>query len=266
MHGLKSEEDAENKAVKVTLLQLPTNTKMYNTGASLERWCQKRPRLKSTKKADKSSEKSQEGDTKDEKSNCDESNFNDNNDLLLSLAPFTDHAEQFSPDQELDDPFQKFEYDGESNEVDDDVEKLINQFIQNATNNDSNAMNKPSKRKKRKRHQFSKKESMTRTKLKKRNLIRIKPPSPSTLEVIRVDVTSNYYQIDDPHSDKDDNGNNSRRHDCIKGHGKRYKYSFVLATNKLNEKNDEYERDLEIECKKLVLGSRKSGDKSKTIA
>lgn len=266
---VQKKDQTENKHLNVTVLQLPSNIKMFNTGASMEKWCQKRLRLKSTKKTDKY-------DDKDETTiNNDELIINQQIDdkysemTIKSPEPNNPQQIQQQQQQQVDDPFNKYcLQDSDDYEVDSDVEKLITQFIQKP---DEMKTNKKKQRRKRKRHIFNKKKKETnnnngnngnKNKLKKKGIILyspIKPPSPSTLEVIRVNVTSNYYSLEnqDEINVKEDV---NKHHDCLKG-GRRYKYSFVLSSSRLRD--EENLKKFEIECKKLVLSTRKVDEKSK---
>lgn len=221
---------------------------MFNTGASLDKWSQKRPRLKSTKKIYKTEDDTEESPHVISNEETQEENAIKSSEIETA---------------KIEDPFEKFNIQSENyetNEIDSDVEKLITQF----TNKPEERTNKRQKRR-RKRHVFNKNKDEKHNKIKRKGKVKYsitKPPSPSTLEVIRVNVTSNYYSIDHTNSDHEDDDNNDKN-DCTRGHGSKIKCSFVLQTNKFYE--DEEEKNFEVECKKLVLGCRKSADKSKSI-
>lgn len=272
---LKKDQEAENKSLNVTDLQLPSNVKMFNTGASMEKWCQKRPRLKSTKKVDNPP------DETSRKENID-LDLDQDLDLDLDWRENGKQAEQDEEDHKINgdehgtvssSPRSSLKLHDEFFELDAEAEKLIAQFIQKPSLDDEGR--KPKRR--RKRYKFStnskkKKDAKNKT-LKVKKSVRysgIKAPSPSTLEIIRVDVTSSYCPLTEQEINNNNNKSNSeeeedghkRQLDCSKGHGRRFKCSFVLTSSKpeLGE-----ETSLEVECKKLVLGCRKSADRSNRI-
>lgn len=325
---MQKKDEPEIKSLNVKNLQLPENVKMFNTGASMEKWCQKRPRLKSTKKEndrtderpdEKSDEKSdgKEGEKSDGNSDgksdgkldekldgkSDEKLYDKlygreqhrSNGKIIEVNEIKDNFSGSSVNgtpvdspchlgnKQIEDPFNKHSLrrgNLDDYDIDSDVEKLITQFIKQPPTTETLSINKKKerrRRRRRKRHIIfncnkKKKEknnnNNNKNKLKRKGIIRyssiVKPPSPSTLEVIRVNVTSNYYSLQEQRQEnsEDENNNDNKHHqDCVKVNG-RFKFSF--SANKTKDDPLEVQKKFQIDCKKLVLGFRKNSDKKTT--
>lgn len=149
-------------------------------------------------------------------------------------------------------------------EIDPDVRKLIKEASQE-TEARSPVVNKKRSKRRRKKSETKKetdsKTNETKTKPKKTKIVKYaisKPPSPQTVQVIRVKVTSNY-------SFEEKENDNVSENDCTRGHGRRFKRNFMYNFSKQNKSKEEDEDgNIEVECRKLVLSNRKLSEKAET--
>lgn len=167
--------------LSVKTIDLPENLKSFNTGSSLEKWTKKIPRLKSSKSAKLkpvSPDRSTETDASDVLDNS--------NDALVE--------QQFTRTNSIEDEKDETEY-----EIDPDVQKLLYEMRENENEHEMQKTRPKHRRKKAVGKKLDivdaersnqKKKTKRRTKVIRFSLS--KPPSPETVQVIRVDVTSNY--------------------------------------------------------------------------
>lgn len=219
--------------LSITTIIPPENLISFNTGSSLEKWKKKIPRLKSSKSARSKpvSVDSTETDASDAIDNSNDAAVEQQFDRVNSVE------EKDESEYEVDPDVQRLLYEARQNEADGEIQKTRPKHKrkkavgkrQDSLDNDQN------------KHAKSKR----RTKVIRFSLS--KPPSPETIQVIRVDVTSNY-SIEDA----ENIGNESEAAES------RVERTGKLATNSGNMKTECKSSDAFIlKCEKLALSDRK---------
>ncbi|XP_022914192.2 uncharacterized protein [Onthophagus taurus] len=212
-----------NYSLAVNNISLPENVPAFNTGSSLQKWSNKRPRLKSSNNAYPRKEISSNDDTTSEET------FN----VATLIQRFSQEVEA----EQNDDKIQQELLKVEEEEIDPDILRLI------SISQSSSEQDEDHSRSQKKKHK--KKEKKTKT-------IRFslsKPPSPQTVQVIRVDVTSNYSWEEE----NADSNCKEQSKDCSKGCGKRIKSGLAARKGTLKKQFSIHDDDVDLLCKKLSL-------------
>ncbi|KAF5288858.1 hypothetical protein FQA39_LY03737 [Lamprigera yunnana] len=170
---LEKRSPGEKTGLSVLNIILPKDAKAFNTGSSIQRWANKRPRLKSSRK-------SEPQETQEDFDNLDVTNLIEELEQDLIREELETEKEQ---------------------EIDPDIQKLLEEtHVEDDKNfknsiDDDGSKKKEDKVRKRKHKKKSKEKHKHNEKKKVKKTVSFsvsKPPTPQTQQVIRVDVISNY--------------------------------------------------------------------------
>lgn len=232
----------EKPSLSITNLKLPDGLRSFNTGSSLKKWQSKRTRLK-VSHINRAHRPSTSEDTPQQETSLDTSNSTSISQESSNFS--TETEEQSQPTgRSLENP----DYD-----IDPDVQKLFLSAPDEDLQNTSANILKHKRRKHRstkKRNDSSDVESdkkhKRRTKVIKFSLS--KPPSPETVQVIRVDVTSNYsVELDNSENESTAGKAGALREDKVK----------QVENECDGERVARREKDFILKCQKLALNDRK---------
>ncbi|KAK5646990.1 hypothetical protein RI129_005454 [Pyrocoelia pectoralis] len=166
------QSDCEQPCLSVLNIMLPKDAKSFNTGSSIKRWANKRPRLKSSRKVEEKEPKLVDTDS-------------------INIPNLIEELDSGIKEEILD-------------EIDPDIQKLLEETHVEESSDDKRISfdNESESRKTHKSKRRHRKKSKEKNRVKeKKNKHKIKktvsfslskPPTPQTEQIIRVDVVSNY--------------------------------------------------------------------------
>lgn len=236
-------DNDEKPSLSITNLKLPDGLRSFNTGSSLKKWQSKRTRLKS------SHIKRTHGPSGSEDAPQEESSLDASNSTSVSQESSNFSTETEEQSQPTARSFENPNYD-----IDPDVQKL---FLPVPVEEDLQDPSTIILKHKRRKHRSAKKRNDSsdvesdkkhkrRTKVIKFSLS--KPPSPETVQVIRVDVTSNYsVELDNSENDSTAGQLVASREDRAK----------QVESESDGERMVKREKEFILKCQKLALNDRK---------
>lgn len=242
---MKNKREKKAYVAEITL-NLPENVKGFNTGSSLDKWSHKRPRLKSTRKSKSMSSSRIEGNSENTENNEVEERSVIDIAALLKDEPACDET---------------IKEDYEGSEIDPDIQKLL-LGSEGAASTPREKEERRSKRRRKKTGKRKEEDNVSGKKERKKIVKTVsinlsKPPSPQTVQVIRVDVTSNYSFEEVEHNQSDKSEVVSNSNSCSKNHKitPRFSGNFKLCTENKSS-TLEKKKDLELNCKRVSLCGR----------
>lgn len=215
--------------LSITTINPPENLVSFNTGSSLEKWKKKIPRLRSSKSARPKPVSADSAET-------------DASDAL-------DNSNDAAVEQQFIGANSVEEKDESEYEIDPDVQKLLYETHEDDADREIQKTRPKHKRKKadgKKQDILETKHTKSKRRTKVIRFSLSKPPSPETIQVIRVDVTSNY-SVEDA-----ENIENERESpEC------RTERTRKLARNLGRKVESKSSEAFILKCEKLALTDRK---------
>lgn len=250
------QSDSDQPSLSVLNISLPNHIKAFNTGSSITRWANKRPRLKSARITHTKNKNNLDSENLDVSSIIDELQ-KDTENSMKNVISIRIENEEIDPDIQL--LLEKTHVEEEK--AREESKKISFDFsVKSDTdykddNNNNNSKNKVKRKGKKKRKEKEKKSKKKLTKTVSFSLS--KPPTPQTEQIIRVDVISNFsVEFEDAESTQTDglssnhcNKQNGQKLDCQSEDEK--SLFQIFCKQKL-----ENGKDLILESKKAVLFNR----------
>ena len=235
------DEKADSPCISVKDIYFPDDFRGFNTGSSLAKWSKKCPRWKSTKSG---------APAKNSTFRIKDANLSDEESPVDVVSVETENcAKEIRSETPVSD-------------IDPDIRRLLTSSEQGTQeDNDGGDYGRRRGRSKRK-GKISGSEKVRKKSKRKARTIKFslsKPPTPQTVQVIRVDVTSNY-SLEEIEAVRSNTASTAEGNfsDCSRGCGTRIIRNRVQANagDSKSSRADLTGEELDLICRKLVLSNR----------